>query len=103
MRDMMAWTRAHLDRHITYVSAEVLVAGDMAFDRGTFSFTVSPKSGGEQTLVTGKYLWLLRRSGAEPRRIARLIVSRDEESGAHDDGCAEAEGSCSGAASHFPV
>jgi uncharacterized protein (TIGR02246 family) len=88
MRDMMAWTRAHLDRHITYVSAEVLVAGDMAFDRGTFSFAVSPKSGGDQTLVTGKYLWLLRRTAAEPWRIARLIVSRDD-SGAHDDGCAE--------------
>jgi ketosteroid isomerase-like protein len=59
-------------------------------DMMTFSFAVSPKSGGDQTLVTGKYLWLLRRTAAEPWRIARLIVSRDD-SGAHDDGCADVE------------
>jgi uncharacterized protein (TIGR02246 family) len=93
MRDMMSWTRAHLQRHIAYVSAEVLVTGDMAFDRGTFSFTVSPKSGGDQTVVTGKYLWLLRRTAAEPWRIARLIVSRDDESGAHHDDCADGKSS----------
>jgi hypothetical protein len=54
----------------------------MAFDRGTFSFTVAPKSAGESARVTGKYLWLLRRTPAEPWRIARLIVSRNDESDA---------------------
>ena len=79
MRDVMGWVMSRFDRHITYVSAEVVVIGDMAFDRGTFSFTVSPRSGGDSALVTGKYLWLLRRTPAEPWRIARLIVSRDDE------------------------
>lgn len=83
MRDVMRWLSARFDRHIVYTSAEAVVAGDMAFDRGTFSATVSPKAGGEISHVTGKYLWLLRRTGAEPWRIARLIVSRDEVSAVH--------------------
>ena len=85
MRDIMGWLFAHFDRHIAYASAEVGVIGDMAFDRGTFTFTVSPRSGGDSTQVTGKYLWLLRRTAAAPWRIARLIVARDNESDAHDD------------------
>jgi uncharacterized protein (TIGR02246 family) len=89
MRDIMAWLAAQFDRHITYVSAEVVVIGDLAFDRGTFSFTVSARSGGERTEVTGKYLWLLRRTAAEPWKVARLIVARDDES--HDDAAKIAE------------
>ena len=66
MREIMGWLTAHFVRHIAYVSAEVVVIDDMAFDRGTFVFTVSPRSGGDSTQVTGKYLWLLRRTAAEP-------------------------------------
>jgi uncharacterized protein (TIGR02246 family) len=79
MREIMGWLSEQFDRHIAYVSAEVAVIGDMAFDRGTFSFTVSPKSGADSTQVTGKYLWLLRRTAAESWRVARLIVCRDDE------------------------
>ena len=80
VRDIMGWLLTEFTRRITYVSAEIVVVGDMAFDRGTFSFDVSPKGGGESTRVTGKYLWLLRRTDPEPWKIARLIVSRNEES-----------------------
>ena len=45
----------HFNRRIAYTSAEVRVIGDVAFDRGTFCFTVSPKSGGSATVETGKY------------------------------------------------
>jgi ketosteroid isomerase-like protein len=79
MRDIMGWLFERFDRRIAYVSAEVVVIGDMAFDRGTFSFTVSPRSGGDTTQATGKYFWLLRRTDEQPWRIARLIVSRDQE------------------------
>lgn len=66
-----------------------MVIGDTAFDRGTFSFDVSPKGGGESARVTGQYLWLLRRTGPEPWKIARLIVSRNDESdGAVNAPCA---------------
>ena len=72
-------------RRVTYVSAEVVVMGDMAFDRGTFWFDVSPKDGGDGTRVTGQYFWLLRRTEPEPWRIARLIVSRNEETAMQTD------------------
>ena len=77
MREIMGWLSEHFDRRIAYVSAEVSVFGELALDRGTFSFIVSPKSGGASTLVTGKYLWLLRRATAGPWLVTRLIVSRD--------------------------
>lgn len=96
LREIMGWLSAQFDRHIAYMSAEVVVIGDMAFDRGTFSFTVLPKSGGASTQVTGKYLWLLRRTAAEPWKVARLIVSRDDESDAEAASGAEIESSIPG-------
>ena len=83
VRGIMSWLLTEFVRRVTYVSAEVVVMGDIAFDRGTFSFDVSPKGGGEGTRVTGQYFWLLRRTEPEPWRIARLIVSRNDESDMH--------------------
>ena len=79
LRDMSGWLLAHFDRHISYVSTEVAILGDLAFDRGTFAFDVLRKSGGPTTHVTGKYLWLLRREGDGVWRMSRLIVTRDDE------------------------
>jgi ketosteroid isomerase-like protein len=83
MRDIMGWSSAHFERHVTYVSAEVVITGDQAFDRGAFSFRVTPRSGGDTEEVTGKYLWLLRRTSHGAWRVTRLILSRD---GPEDDG-----------------
>jgi uncharacterized protein (TIGR02246 family) len=80
VRGIMSWLLTEFVRRVTYVSAEVVVISDVAFDRGLFSFEVSPKGGGECTRVTGKYFWLLRRTDPAGWRIARLIVSRDEDS-----------------------
>jgi len=68
----------HFDRHISYSSDEVRIIDDFAFDRGTFRFTVAPKSGGPSSLETGKYLFLLARSRDSVWRIARAIVSLDD-------------------------
>jgi len=78
LRGMLGWMTESLDRHITYVSAEARVIGEYAFDRGTFSFTATPKSGGETTHAQGKYLWLYSRD-AGSWKVARFIVSLDEE------------------------
>ena len=78
VQQTMSWLHVEFARHITYVSAEICVFGDVAFDRGSFSFDASPNAGGESAHVTGKYLWLLKRIGSEPWRITRLIVSRDD-------------------------
>ena len=77
LRDVMSWMRAHLDREIRYVSAEVVVEGNVALDRGAFTFVVSPKAGGPTETVTGKYLWLMTRDAGEGWNIWRAIVSRD--------------------------
>jgi uncharacterized protein (TIGR02246 family) len=79
VRDILAHLLEHFDRRITYVSAEVRVIGDFAFDRGNFWFTVVPKSGGHTTRANGKYLWLYSYSGEGPWKLARVIVSLDEE------------------------
>ena len=79
IRDMLTHLLEHFDRRITYVSAEVRVIGDFAFDRGSFWFTVVPRSGGRTTRATGKYLWLYSYSGDGLWKLARLIVSLDEE------------------------
>lgn len=79
LRGMLGWMIESLDRHITYVSAEVRVIGDCAFDRGTFSFTATPKAGGATTHAHGKYLWLYSRDPAGSWKVARSIMSLDEE------------------------
>jgi uncharacterized protein (TIGR02246 family) len=81
IRDVLPALVEEFDRRITYSSAEVLVTGDTAIDRGTFDVACVPRSGGRETRMTGKYLWLLRRAseGAHDAwSITRLIVSRDE-------------------------
>jgi uncharacterized protein (TIGR02246 family) len=84
VRDTLAFQLEEFDRHITYVSAEVQVIGDMAFDRGTFSFTVCPRGGGQTTEERGKYLWIYSRARDRSWRIARAIVSLDERDDGHD-------------------
>lgn len=45
----------------TVVSEEIVVSGDWAFDRGTFTGSATPKGGGETMTIDGKYLWILER------------------------------------------
>ena len=68
---------AHFDRHITYISAEVRVFGDYAFDRGSFSFTVTPRSGGDTSSHTGRYMFLYSRDAAGSWKLARAITNLD--------------------------
>lgn len=80
LRGMLAWMIEALDRHIEYVSAEICVLGDHAFDRGTFAFTATPKSGGDTTHAQGKYFWLYSRDGNRSWKLSRGIVSLDDPS-----------------------
>ena len=78
LRDVTAWMRENLNRHITYTSHETRVVGEVALDRGGFAFTVALKSGGETEHVTGKYLWMYRRVGSD-WKLWRAIMSVDED------------------------
>jgi uncharacterized protein (TIGR02246 family) len=78
VRGMTEWMRENLDRHITYASDEALEADDFAFDRGTFSFTVAGKHGGDRSIVRGKYFYVYRRQ-AGSWKLWRVIMSTDED------------------------
>jgi uncharacterized protein (TIGR02246 family) len=78
---VMAGLLEQFDRRIIYVSAEVRVIGDCGFDRGTFTFTVAPRSGGKTSRETGKYLFLYTRAADGSWRIARAIVNLDDHDG----------------------
>ena len=78
LRGMLAWMIESLDRHIEYFSGEIRVLGEHAFDRGTFAFTATPKSGGDTTHAQGKYFWLYSRDGGGSWKLARMIVSLDD-------------------------
>ena len=78
LRGMLGWMMESLNRHIKYVSAEVRVIGDYAFDRGTFSFTATPKGTDDTAHAQGKYFWLYSRNAGGRWKMARLIVSLDD-------------------------
>jgi uncharacterized protein (TIGR02246 family) len=78
MRDVTEFFRESANRHITYVSAEVRIIGEAAFDRGTFSFTFESKDGEESVVETGKYLWMYSRESTRGWRMWRMIVSLDQ-------------------------
>lgn len=45
----------------TVVSDDIVVSGELAYDRGTFTGSATPKAGGDPMELNGKYLWIARR------------------------------------------
>jgi uncharacterized protein (TIGR02246 family) len=92
LNEVSGWLLSNFDRHVAYVSAEVAMVGDdVGFDRGTFAFDVTRKSGGPVTHVTGKYLWLLRREDGARWKMSRIIVTRDDDPESEEDAAARVE------------
>ena len=81
VEDVMAGRLGQFDRHIVYVSAEVRVISDCGFDRGSFTLTLAPRSGGKASRETGKYLFLYSRAVDGSWKIARAIVNLDDHDG----------------------
>jgi ketosteroid isomerase-like protein len=77
--DILPGLLSHFDRRIIYVSDEVRVIGDFAFDRGRFRFTAVPRSGGDASESTGKYFWLYSWHPVSSWKLARLVHVLDEE------------------------
>jgi uncharacterized protein (TIGR02246 family) len=77
LREVLPALLNEFDRHITYISAEVRVLGETAFDRGTFEFSVVPRAGGPSESNAGKYLFLYARD-ENTWKLARIIVCLDE-------------------------
>jgi len=60
LREVLPALLNEFDRHITYISAEVRVLGETAFDRGTFEFSVVPRAGGPSESNAGEVLVSVR-------------------------------------------
>lgn len=65
------------DMEVTYDSEEIVVNGDLAFDRGTASQKMVPKSGGEPTEGEYSYLWVYRRVPEEGWKQSRAIWNKN--------------------------
>ena len=78
LRDVMPSLHEEFERRASYSSDDVAEAGGVAIDRGTFVIDVRPRAGGDASQITGKYLWMLRRSAAGEWKITHMVVSRDE-------------------------
>lgn len=79
VRRILAEQQEWFDRVISYVSEEVSVRREVAFDRGSFSFTAVVKHDGRKSEPTGKYFWMYTRDRAGEWKLARAILSLDDE------------------------
>ena len=66
------------DLQIQYVSEEIRVHGDLGFDRGTYSQTLTPKSGGQGNRESGKYLWIYSRQSDGGWEFSRVMWNASE-------------------------
>jgi ketosteroid isomerase-like protein len=62
-----------LDLQITYTSEEIQVHGRIAFDRGTYTQTMTPRAGGESIPENGKYLWFYSQNPDGAWKFLRVI------------------------------
>ena len=63
--------------HIEYVNTQVQVDHNQAFDRGTYSQTVTPKDGGAPIAGKGSYWWFYARTEDGNWRQTRVIWTND--------------------------
>jgi len=69
---------SQFDRELVCESAEVVIEGTFAFDRGRFFQTLREKGGGLIVRERGHYIWLYVRRGAQ-WKLARVIWNGGEE------------------------
>jgi uncharacterized protein (TIGR02246 family) len=67
------------DLHEETDEREVEVFGDWAFIRAHWTWTLTPKSGGEITESTGNSIWILGRQPDKSWKIARGIYNYDDQ------------------------
>jgi tRNA-Thr(GGU) m(6)t(6)A37 methyltransferase TsaA len=75
LREVLSTMHTMYTREVTCDSAEVVVSGNLAFDRGRFVQVVTPRDGGPAAREEGHYLWMYRRDAQERWWLARIIGS----------------------------
>ena len=63
--------------HIEYASTQIQVNHDQAFDRGTYSQTVTPKDGGAPVAGKGSYWWFYTRGDDGNWLQTRVVWTND--------------------------
>jgi ketosteroid isomerase-like protein len=75
--ELREWLRDFVERFTiewrSFVHEDAVVVGDLAYHRYSYSWTVTPKSGGEPTLAHGKGMHILRRQADGARKMSRNI------------------------------
>jgi tRNA-Thr(GGU) m(6)t(6)A37 methyltransferase TsaA len=75
LREVLRTMHAMYTREVTCDSAEVVVSGNLAFDRGRFVQVVTPRDGGPVAREEGHYLWMYRRDEQGRWWLVRIIGS----------------------------
>jgi len=58
---------------IAYVSEETRIAGNLAYDRGTYTQSLKPKGGGDELKESGNFLWLYQHASDGSWKMSRVI------------------------------
>lgn len=66
------------DLKICYVSEETRIHHDVAYNRGTYSQTLTPKGGGTPIPENGKYIWLYARAAEGSWKMSRIMWNSSE-------------------------
>jgi ketosteroid isomerase-like protein len=78
MRDVLGRLLAQFHRELVCDSAEIVIDGDLAFDRGSFTQSLREKQTGTVVRERGHYLWLYVRRPAG-WKLARVIWNGGED------------------------
>ncbi len=73
--EVLGHMHALYERRVTCDSAEVVVAGNLAFDRGRFGQTMTLRDGGMVSEEVGHYVWMYRRDANDRWWLVRIIGS----------------------------
>lgn len=73
--EVLGHMHALYEREVTCASAEVVVAGNLAFDRGRFAQSMRLRDGGMLSEEDGHYVWMYRRDANGRWWLARIIGS----------------------------
>jgi uncharacterized protein (TIGR02246 family) len=75
IRDQMTIPFEQFTNKAVINNEEVEVAGDWAFSRGTYTLSITPKAGGEEVVIDGKYMTILKRQPDGSWKIYRDIYN----------------------------
>ena len=76
-----SWFQTSFDQftaELTLSSVDLQVAGDWAFERGTYTINLTPKAGGESMEDNGKYIVIPQKQADGSWRLARDIWNSDK-------------------------